>query len=415
MNAISQNDLGINLDEQNSVEVDFTSTSFKENAHALLAEWAKRPPFYLLTNGEVQMFVGRYKDVHEVFSDPERFSSKLNRGKGFEQFDKFMGGQFMTQMDGEQHARLRRLLMPAFSARRLEQLEETIAETIDGLLDKIDQSGAREFDAMNEYAARLVIGVLLTAMLNLDSEQQRVLLEFQEVQPLITATKPGQPYAERVHQSYRDTANVVRTIIEDRRAGLRSDFLRDLVDARDHGDKLNDKELFDHVLGILAALATTPRSASGALYTIYRHPEQLQELIAQPQLIPDAVEECLRIAGNGYFTFPRVATSDTEVGGTPIPKGMIIRQSPQAANYDPDVYFEPTKFDIHRKPKRIMTFGAGPHHCLGNLLGRRTICIAVKKLLERFPEAHLADPAFKPVYGGAVGELRMRELPLRKY
>jgi len=146
--------------------------------------------------------------------------------------------------------------------------------------------------------------------------------------------------------------------------------------------------------------------------TLYSHPDQLAELIRDPALIPEAVEECLRIASNGYFTFPRVATRDTELGGTRILKGMVVRPSPQAANYDPDVFPDPMRFDIHRRPKRIMAFGAGPHHCIGNILGRTTITIAIRRLLARFPAARLADPDFVPVYGGAVGELRLQHLPM---
>jgi cytochrome P450 len=139
----------------------------------------------------------------------------------------------------------------------------------------------------------------------------------------------------------------------------------------------------------------------------------LEQLIRDPVLIPDALEECLRLAGNGYFTFPRIARRDTEVGGTRIAEGMVVRPSPLAANYDPDVFPDPTRFDIHRKPKRILSFGAGPHHCIGNILGRTTITIAIRRLLARFPQAHLIDPGFMPVYGGAVGELRLQSLPMK--
>ena len=180
------------------------------------------------------------------------------------------------------------------------------------------------------------------------------------------------------------------------------------------GDKLTDRELFDQIFTICgAALSATSRAAGGALYSLYSHPDQLAELIAEPDLVPEAVEECLRIASNGYFTFPRMATRDTEVGGTKILKGMVVRPSPQAANYDPDVFPDPLQFDIHRNPKRILAFGAGPHHCIGNILGRTAINIAVRRLLARFPNARLADPHFIPVYGGAVGELRLRHLPMK--
>jgi cytochrome P450 len=130
---------------------------------------------------------------------------------------------------------------------------------------------------------------------------------------------------------------------------------------------------------------------------------------------PTRARNCLRLGSNGYFTFPRIAARDTEVGGTRILKGMVVRPSPLAANYDPDVFPDPKRFDIHRKPKRILSFGAGPHHCIGNILGRTTITIAIRRLLARFPKARLIDPGFTPVYGGAVGELRLQSLPMKTY
>lgn len=399
------------VDRSNSIELDLGGAEFKANARSHLAAWATRPPFYVLNNGPPQVIVGRYADVLEVFTDPVRFSSELPRGPGYEQFDRFMGRQFMTQMEGERHARLRRLIMPAFSRKRLAQIESHIVAIIEGLLDNIEQKG-REFDGMHDYAARLVVGVLLTAMFNLDKAQQRVLLDFQEVQPSATSVKPGQPFPPECVAAYEKSAEVVNQVIADRRANPRSDFLTDLVLAHDQGDKLTDRELFDMIYGIFGALATTPRTAGGALYTLYTHRDQLQQLIDKPDLIPDAVEECLRIAGNGYFTFPRIAMCDTELGGTWIEKGMIVRPSPQAANYDPSVFPEPLRFDIHRKPKHILTFGAGPHHCLGHVLGRTTLCTAIRRLLARFPNARIVDPNFHPVYGGAVGELRLKSLPM---
>ncbi|MEA3026564.1 MAG: hypothetical protein QOF91_1849 [Alphaproteobacteria bacterium] len=402
----------IELDRSKVVDLDFSSAEFRRHAHRHVAEWAKRPPFYVLGDGPTQVVVGRYAHVHEVFSDAERFASKLPRGPGFEQFDKFMGIEFMTQMDGEQHARLRRLLMPAFSSRRMAQVEANIARIIEGMLDDIERDGPA-FDAMKQYGARIVVGALVTTMMGLDKTQQKVLLDYQEMLPLATATKPGQPYPEQCQRVFREAHDLANAIIADRRANPRSDFLSDLVMARDHGDKLNDQELFGMIFGLFGALAATSRSAGGALYTLYTHPDQLAQLIRDPALIPDAVEECLRIASNGYFTFARIATRDTEVGGTPILKGMVVRPSPLAANYDPDVFPDPLRFDIHRKPKRILSFAVGPHHCVGNILGRTTINIAIRRLLARFPKARLVDPDFVPVYGGAVGELRLQSLPMR--
>jgi cytochrome P450 len=303
--------------------------------------------------------------------------------------------------------------MPAFSARSLSRLETRIVEIIDGMLDRIE-AGGNEFDGMRDYGAQLVVGALLTAMANLSESQQEIFLAFHEVLPLTTYTKPGEPFAPECVQAFERAAQLVREIIAQRRAHPRPDFINDLITARDQGDKLTDRELFDQIFTICgAALSATSRAAGGALYMLYSHPDQLAELIRDPSLIPEAVEECLRIASNGYFTFPRMATRDTEVGGTKILKGMVVRPSPQAANYDPQVFSDPLRFDIHRHPKRIMAFGAGPHHCIGNILGRTAITIAIRRMLARFPRARLADPDFVPSYAGAVGELRLQRLPMR--
>jgi len=402
------------LDTGKVVDIDLGSSEFKQNARSILAEWARRPPFYVFAYGPAQVVCGRYADVHEVFADTARFSSEMPKGRGFEQFDKFMGVQFITQMDGERHARIRRLLLPAFSARSMSRLESRITEIIDDMLDHIERGG-NEFDAMRDYGAQLVVGALLTAMANLDECRKKIFLAFHEVLPLTTYTMPGEPFAPECVQAFACAADLVNEIIAERRANPRADFINDLISARDQGDKLTDRELFDQIFAICgAALSATSRAAGGALYTLYSHPDQLEQLIADPSLIPAAVEECLRIASNGYFTFPRIATRDTEIGGTKILKGMVVRPSPQAANYDPDVFPDPMRFDIYRNPKRILAFGAGPHHCIGNILGRTAIVIAVTRLLSRFPKARLADPNFIPSYGGAVGELRLRNLPLRK-
>jgi cytochrome P450 len=399
------------LDRANTWEIDVGGAEFKANALRYLSEWARRPPLYVVNTAPTQVIVGRYADVQEVFSDPQRFSSDLPRGRGYEQFDKFIGSQFLTQMDGEQHARLRRLLMAGFSRKRLTQLEDRLSSIIESFLDDIERDGPA-FDAVPQYAARLVVGALLTAMMNLDPDQQRILLDFHATLTLVTRMKPGEQLPDEVRVAYERACAVVNGLIADRRSHARSDFLGDLVAARDQGDRLTDTELFDMVFGISGALATTPRSSAGALYLLFSHRDQLDKLIGDPSLIPDALEECLRLAGNGYFTFPRLATRDTVLGGTEIAKGMIVRPSPQAANYDPTVFRNPLTFDIHRRPSRIMTFGAGPHHCIGSVLGRRTLQIAIERLLMRFPKARLADPDFVPSYGGQVGELRMKSLPM---
>jgi cytochrome P450 len=402
----------LDIDRSKVVDIDLGNAEFKANAHRHMAEWGRRPPFYVLGKGPPQVVVGRYADVQRVFSDTETFASEMPRGPGWEQFHKFMDAQFVTQMDGAQHARIRRLLMPAFSSRRIEQLQASITKIIDRMLDRIEANGPK-FDAMQDLGAHLVVDALLEAMIEMDPRRKSVFVAFHDVLPATTYTKPGEPFPEDCRSAMETLMKEIEVIIQERRVAPHSDFISDLVNARDAGDKLSDKELFDQIFGLAGgSLSATSRAAGGALYLLYTHDDQRRQLIEDPSLLPEAIEECLRLGSNGYFTFPRVATKDTEVGGTRILKGMVVRPSPLSPNYDPDVFPDPLRFDIHRKPKRILSFGAGPHHCIGNILGRTTITIAIRRLLARFPKAHMIDPNFTPVYGGAVGELRLQSLPM---
>src|SRR3954467_4993312 len=185
------------LDKSNVVDIDLGSAEFKANAHMHMAEWARRPPFCVLGYGQPQVVVGRYADVHKVFSDTETFRSEMPRGPGWEQYNKIMDAQFVTQMDGEQHARVRRLLMPAFSSRRIEQLQASITGIVDGMLDEIEKNGP-EFDAMKDLGAHLVVDALLTAMVSMDERRKAIFVAFHALIPGPTYVKPGEPWSQEL-------------------------------------------------------------------------------------------------------------------------------------------------------------------------------------------------------------------------
>src|SRR3954465_13310284 len=182
------------LDRTNVVDVDLGSAEFKANAHRLMAEWAARRPLCGVGKGSVQepvqVVVGRYADVHKVFSDTETFRSEMPRGPGWEKYNKITDAQFVTQMDGEQHARVRRLLMPAFSSRRIEQLQASITGIVDGMLDATEKNGA-EFDALKDLGVCRVVDALLTAMVSMDERRKAIFVAFHDLIPGTTYVKPG--------------------------------------------------------------------------------------------------------------------------------------------------------------------------------------------------------------------------------
>ena len=139
-------DIIARIDPARVVELDLVAPEAKARAYDLMAEWATKPPFYVITDGVAQVVCGRYADVQEVFTDRDRFTTSVPQERGFEKFDRFMGVKTLPQTDGEPHDRLRRLMQPAFSPGAVERLQGEITKLLDRLLDAIEARGDT-FDA----------------------------------------------------------------------------------------------------------------------------------------------------------------------------------------------------------------------------------------------------------------------------
>jgi cytochrome P450 len=399
------------LDPDKVVRIDLGSQETKSKMLDYCAEWGKRAPFYVPRDGHIIVICGRHADAVEVYQDRERFSNAVPKEKGFEMFAKFMDVRVLAQMDGAPHDRIRRLMTPAMAPKAVNRLEGQITESVDELLDAIEAKGPA-FDGVKDFGDKLIVEALLTKMLGLTPEQKAVFLEMHRVIPLITYTEAGHAYPQACVQAFANARTLIDEIVADRHRNPGDDLISDLIAVRDEGDKISDDEMFDQIFTVTAgALSGTSLSAGGILYSLYKHPEAIAALQADPELIPQAVAECQRWFVGGYMTFPRFATCDTEVGGTKIMKGMVMRVCPQAAHYDPEAYPDPLKFDIHRNPRNI-AFGSGPHLCLGHHFAKLLLRTAVKRLINRFPDAHLVDPDMPLQFGGSVGELHILSLPM---
>jgi cytochrome P450 len=401
------------LDQSKIVDIDLGSPETKKKMRELSAAWATGDPFYVLRDGFVFVLCCRHRDALEVYQDPECFSTAVPRRPGFEMFDKFMGVRVLTQMEGEAHARVRRLMNNALAPRSVARIEQAMIARFDALIDRIEERGpGGRFDAMGDYGEHLVSEALLTVMLRLSPTQKEIFLDMHRVIPLITYTGSGHSYPQQCIDAFAAARVAINELIEERRANPGDDLISDLIAARDNDDRLNDEELFDQIFTLTAgALSGTTLGAGNVMYALYRHQDAIAEIQAQPELLPAAISECQRWHSGGYMTFPRFATRDTEVGGTKILKGMVVRVSPQAAHYDPVAFPDPLRFDIHRRPRDI-AFGYGPHACLGHFLAKSILRNAVSRLLTRLPGARLENPDIALDYGGSVGELKIKSLPM---
>jgi cytochrome P450 len=380
-----------------------------------VASWGMRRPFYIRQNGILSVLCGRMNDVREVYLDSERFSVIAPKRPGYELFDMFGGLESVLQMDGARHTRVRRLMNPSFIPAAVDLLKADIRRIVDEKLEHLAAIGPA-FDGMSDFCEDLMQRIMLEASFQLSQDQCAVFAKMQEEMGKL----PGYVAGEAMPQSFGAAIEAVRITIEDiirvRRASPGSDLISSLIKAYEEGDKLSDNELFGQINSIATAgIGTTANTLGGALMLLCRHPDQLALLRAQPELIDDAVEECLRYHGPGIVSFVRFATRDTLVGGTRIPKDMPVYVSPQAAGFDPTVVEEPFRFDIRRKNRMPLVFGTGIHHCIGQRLARYVIKIALTEMLLRFPGLRLADSGFQPVYRGLTGELQAISIPMRTH
>lgn len=401
----------IDLSRFKAIEViseDIRQTAFD----GVVSEWAKAPPFYAYRSGLLATICGRHRDVKEIYTNPERFTVIAPAIDAYKVFDLFGGLESVLQMDGERHARIRRLMTPAFTPQAVMQLSGAIDAIIEEKIDRIIDVG-HHFDAMADFATDIIIRVLLDASFQLSPAQQAAFAKMNDCIALATTFEAGKPPPDEFLQAVNEVQQVIAEVVAQRRAKPGNDMLSHLVTARDEGRGLTESELFGQINSICsAALGTTAATLGGALYTLLKHPEQLAILRNEPELMESAVDECLRFHGPGIFTFTRFATEDTEVGGVKIPKNMPVIGSIQASSYDPDEFPDPLRFDVRRKPKGILSFGSGPHHCIGSRLGRMIMKKSLQRLLARMPNLRFEKTDFKPIYAGFPGELSITSLPL---
>jgi cytochrome P450 RapN len=400
------------LDPDKVVYLDLGDEDLRENFIEETAKWAALPPFYAVHDGALQVICGRYSDVMEVYLDRDRFSVELPKGPGFERFDKFMGVEQLAQIDGVRHDRLRRIMNPFFGPAAIEGMRDKITAVVDGLIDTIE-AGGDEFDAQEDFAAHLMSRVLLNIMCGMDADQAYTFDRLSELIPMASRIPPGGEYPTVYRNALVRTREVITQLIAERAAKPGSDLISALASKEGEEGALTPTELYDQIFTITAAaLQSTASSICSVLWALGRNPDQFELVKSDPGLIPAAIDECLRYHGPGFLSFPRFATRDTEVGGTEIKAGMLVRLSQQAACLDAAQFPDPLKVNIQRERRSAPIFGAGVHICLGNRLARFVIGICLGCLIERFPNLRLTDVNFRPKYRGQASETQIAVLPM---
>jgi cytochrome P450 len=340
-----------------------------------------------LLGGSVWL-VTRIEDVRQVYSDPRRFAISAHHlvpgapALTDEELAAVRPGNLLA-FDPPEHTRLRRVLAPEFTVRRMRRLEPRVHEIVRDHLDAIERKGPPA-DLVADFAlpvpALVICELLGVPFADRDAFQARYEQFFD-----VSLT-----FEQRLAVQYESKAYLAELVAR-ARVEPGDDLLGVL--ARDETAGLDDREMVGIAdLLLLAGHETTANMLGLGVLALLRHPDQLRLLREEPDRADAAVEELLRWLTVVHTGVPRVTTTDVSLGGHALGPGELIVCSLPAADRDPALVPDPDRLDITRDAGSHVAFGHGAHHCLGAPLARMELRIAFPALARRFPGLRLVGP-----------------------
>jgi cytochrome P450 PksS len=358
--------------------------------------------------------VTRYDDVMQVHTDPRLSSDVMKYGRGGRalRYAPRMVRLLTDSMvfkDDPDHKRLRGLVSRAFTPRRVQQMNEYVERVVAELVDDLDARGT--VDLVDELATPLPLRVI-SEMMGVGPADRQDFHRWTE--QFTDASGAASTLAQlKVLPVGRRMTKLFDRLAAERRAEPDDGLITALVRAQQDGDKLDDDEVVAMVfLLLLAGHDTTANLIGSSVVALLDHPEQMARLREEPEIVEPAVEELLRFTTPVPCGAARIATEDVDIGGTVVPKGAPVLGMIISANRDESMFDRPDQLDLGRDPNRHLTFAFGAHYCLGNQLARLEGRVALRTLVDRFPDMRLAVPKDRLVYKPTQSLRGLRHLPL---
>jgi cytochrome P450 family 142 subfamily A polypeptide 1 len=408
------------------IDVDFAQAEFWNEEMPERMRWLRENEPVFWSEKTNAFIISCYADVVHVSKNHETFCS----GQGV------LPGAIDTKIglideDEPRHTEMRGLINRGFTPRMVRHWEELFQQITDEALDAIAAKG--ECDFVEDIAVPLPL-ILIAEMIGIRREDRD---RFHEWSDAMIASQGNLDDPEVVARSAKaaiEYITYVTEVIEDRRKNPKEDLISILVRAKDdgllvqhesgdsavdrdyvsdeHREMSNDELIKLCILLMVAGNETTRNGLSGAMQLLIENPEARQRLIDDPSLIPNAVEEALRLT-SPVLSFLRTATRDTELRGVPIKEGQQVLMIYGSANRDADEFENPEVFDIDRRPHHL-AFGIGNHFCMGANLARMELRVALAEILRRFPDMTYAGDG--PEFGRSalvrsVAHIHMRFTP----
>ncbi|AXF77965.1 cytochrome P450 [Erwinia tracheiphila] len=302
----------------------------------------------------------------------------------------------MVTAHGPNHQRLRGVLSKNFTQQRIALMRPCIEQLVTELIDAMKQQGSR-VDLMASFAIPLPTNVI-AELFGLPAPQRAEIVALTNSLASTVAT-PEEARATREH-----IPRFFEQLVETKRLNLRDDLASALILARDDSELTSDTELLDMLFMVLSAGFVTVSGVIGnGVRALLTHPDQLQLLRNGDILWEQAIEEILRWGSSVAYLPFRYAMENMDIGGRHIRRGDSILMAFHAANRDPDEFGpSASQFDITRQKNRHLSFGQGPHFCLGTALARLELMIALPALFTHFTDFTLAtadeDIGYMPSY-----------------
>ncbi len=316
----------------------------------------------------------------------------------------------MVYKDDPDHARLRRLVNKAFTPRMVQEMSQDIARIVDELLYGL--SGRDTVDLVADFAVPLPLSVI-SRMLGVSASDRD---QFHTLTARFVAGVGGGSTAAfvRTIPAARKLLAMIEHMADERRQVPDQGMISALVAASDDGDKLSPDEVAAMIfLLMLAGHDTTSNLIGSATLALLEHPEQAARLREDASLTASAVEELLRFTAPVPCGAARLTLEDVEVEHTTIPKGSKVLGMIISANRDERIFDRPDELDLGRDPNRHLTFAFGKHVCLGNQLARMEGQIALRALVQDFPNMRLAVPRETLRYKPIQALRGLQSLPVR--
>lgn len=356
----------------------------------------------------------RHTEIARVMKDP-RFGSDRGKARDSASTNQWwmpallrLLGSSMVLKDPPEHRRLRSLVQKAFTPAMVENLSDRVTEIAEELLDAAAQKPT--VNLMADFALPLPLTVI-AEMLGVPSADRlrfrKLLLKLQGTsQANLLSLARTYPYMVRLKA-------FLQGLVRLRRQQPGNDLVTALVQAEEEGERLSEDELISMVFLLLfAGHETTVNLIGNGVLELVQHPDQLQKLREQPDLIDSAIDEMLRSTNPVGIVAPRFAKEDVEIAGVSMPRGTMITLLIGSANLDEAAFPHADTFDITRTPNRHLSFGLGAHYCLGAPLARLEARIAIPALLRRFERLELAVPAERLGWRSNIFLRGLEALPL---